>query len=223
MTLERGGAALRGDIETLKALITAENDKVRAAELQIDQLGKDRQEAVAKEMAETDAKMAEVGPRLRSASERLDRAVLVAPEAGYVYGLSVFSAGATVVPGQTALEIVPADDPLVISAEIQATDINVVHPGLPVDIFVLPYRQRYYKPVPGILEKVSADLIEDKATNRSYYRGTIKLDKERAAAAGMELVPGMPVQVTIQTGKRTILAYFLDPIFKMYDFALKEQ
>jgi len=35
--------------------------------------------------------------------------------------------------------------------------------------------------------------------------------------------PGMPAQVTIETGKRTILAYFLDPVLKIYDFALKEQ
>jgi HlyD family type I secretion membrane fusion protein len=223
LVLERGSAALRGDIEAVKALMAAESDKIHASELQIIQVHNDRQELIAKDLAETDSRLAEIVPRLRSARERLDRAVLVAPEAGFVYGLSVFNAGATVVPGQTAVEIVPADDPLVIAAEIQPTDINALHPGLPMDVHVLPYRQRYYGALQGTLEKVSADLIEDKANNRSYYRGVIKLNRQDVAAAGMELVPGMPVQVTIRTGNRTILAYFLDPIFQVYDFALKEK
>jgi multidrug efflux pump subunit AcrA (membrane-fusion protein) len=135
----------------------------------------------------------------------------------------VFSTGATVTPGQTVLEIVPADDPLVVTAEISAGDINRVRAGQPVDIFLLPYRRHQQSPLRGTLEKVSADLVEEKGTNRSYYRGTVRLNREDLQTTQMELVPGMPAQVTIETGKRTILAYFLDPVFKVYDFALREQ
>jgi HlyD family type I secretion membrane fusion protein len=223
LTLERTASGLQGELEGFNGLITAETDKIRGAEIQIAQLTKDRQETIARDMAESDAKLADILPRLKAAGERLDRGTLVAPEAGYVYGLSVFSTGATVTPGQTVLEIVPADDPLVVTAEISAGDINRVRAGQPVDIFLLPYRRYQQSPLRGTLEKVSADLVEEKGTNRSYYRGTVRLNREDLQTTQMELVPGMPAQVTIETGKRTILAYFLDPVFKVYDFALREQ
>ncbi|MBM6582762.1 HlyD family type I secretion periplasmic adaptor subunit [Microvirga sp. BT689] len=223
LTLERSAAGLKGDLSSISGSITAEEDKIRAAEIQMQQLNKDRLETIARDSAENDARLAEIEPRLQSAQWRLSQAVLVAPESGYVYGLAVFGPGATLVPGQTALEIVPKDDPLVLSVEISPTDVNRVHPGQSASIHLLPYRQRYHKAIPGTLEKVSADRFDDKATNRTYYKGVVRVDPKDIEEAQVELTPGMPAQVSIETGKRTILAYFLDPVFQIYDFALKEQ
>jgi HlyD family type I secretion membrane fusion protein len=223
LTLERSAAALRGDLSTVSGLITAEEDKIRAAEIQMEQLTKERLESIARDSAENDARLAEIEPRLVSAQRRLEQAVVVAPESGYVYGLAVFGPGAALTPGQVALEIVPKDDPLVVAVEIDPTDVNRVQPGQNASIHFLPYRQRYHKAIQGTLEKVSADRFEDKMANRIYYKGIVKVDPKDIAQAHVELTPGMPAQVTIETGKRTILAYFLDPVLKIYDFALKEQ
>jgi HlyD family type I secretion membrane fusion protein len=223
LTLERSAAALKGDLSSISGSITAEEDKIRAAEIQMQQLNKDRLETIARDSSDNDARLAEIEPRLQSAQWRLSQAVLVAPESGYVYGLSVFGPGATLVPGQTALEIVPKDDPLVLAVEINPTDVNRVHPGQSASIHLLPYRQRYHKAIPGTLEKVSADRFDDKATNRTYYKGVVRIDPKDIEEAQVELTPGMPAQVSIETGKRTILAYFLDPVLQIYDFALKEQ
>lgn len=223
LTLERTASSLEGDIATISSLITAENDRIRSAEIQIAQLTKERLETIARDSAENDARLAEVEPRLISAQRRMTQGVIAAPESGYVYGLSVFGPGAALAPGQTALEIVPKDDLMVVSVEIDPTDINRVSPGQAASIHFLPYRQRYSKPIRGTLEKVSADRFDDKAANRVYYKGVVKVNPDDIHAAGVEMTPGMPAQVTIETGKRTILAYFLDPIFKIYDFALKEQ
>ena len=223
LTLDRSAAGLRGDLSSISGSITAEEDKIRSAEIQMQQLNKDRLETIARDSADNDGRLAEIEPRLQSAQWRLGQAVLVAPESGYVYGLSVFGPGATLVPGQTALEIVPKDDPLVLSVEISPTDVNRVHPGQSASIHLLPYRQRYHKAIPGTLEKVSADRFDDKTTNRTYYKGVVRVDPKAIEEAQVELTPGMPAQVSIETGKRTILAYFLDPVFQIYDFALKEQ
>ncbi|WP_457094700.1 HlyD family efflux transporter periplasmic adaptor subunit, partial [Microvirga sp. P5_D2] len=188
-----------------------------------EQLTKDRLELIAKESTENDARLAEIEPRLRSAQQRLDHAVILAPESGYVYGLSVFGPGATLTPGQTALEIVPKDDPLVVGVEIDPTAINRVRPGQSASIHFLPYRQNYTKPIGGTLEKVSADRFEDKTSGRVFYRGVIKVNADDIAHSKVEMTPGMPAQVTIETGKRTILEYFLDPVLRIYDFALKEE
>ena len=223
LTLDRSAAGLRGDLSSISGSITAEEDKIRSAEIQMQQLNKDRLETIARDSADNDGRLAEIEPRLQSAQWRLGQAVLVAPESGYVYGLSVFGPGATLVPGQTALEIVPKDDPLVLSVEISPTDVNRVHPGQSASIHLLPYRQRYHKAIPGTLEKVSADRFDDKTTNRTFYKGVVRVDPKAIEEAQVELTPGMPAQVSIETGKRTILAYFLDPVFQIYDFALKEQ
>ncbi len=223
LSLERAAASLRGDIEAVLGLSAAEHDKIRAAEIQIGQLTKERVELIARESADNDARLAEIEPRLVSAERRLASSVILAPEAGYVYGLTVFGPGATLVPGQTALEIVPVNDQMVVSIDIEPTDVKRVHPGQIASINLLPYRQRYQKAITGTLEKVSADLFEDKATGKAYYKGTVRVSSNDLKAAGAELTPGMPAQVTVETGKRTILAYFLDPILKIYDFALKEQ
>ncbi|MFC5486791.1 HlyD family type I secretion periplasmic adaptor subunit [Microvirga aerilata] len=223
LTLDRSAAGLRGDLSSISGSITAEEDKIRAAEIQMQQLNKDRLETIARDGAENDARLAEIEPRLQSAQWRLGQAVLVAPESGYVYGLSVFGPGATLVPGQTALEIVPKDDPMVLAVEISPTDVNRVRPGQSASIHLLPYRQRYHKAIPGTLEKVSADRFDDRTTNRTYYKGVVRVDPKDIEEAQVELTPGMPAQVSIETGKRTILAYFLDPVFQIYDFALKEQ
>ncbi|MGF9759437.1 HlyD family type I secretion periplasmic adaptor subunit [Microvirga sp. 0TCS3.31] len=223
LTLERTAASLLGDISALSGSITAEEDKIRAAEIQSEQLTKERLESIAKDSAENDANLATIEPRLVWAQRRLEQAVIAAPESGYVYGLSVFGPGATLAPGQTALEIVPKDDPLVVAVEISPTDVNRVRPGQTASIHFLPYRQRYQSAIQGTLEKVSADRFDDKASNTTYYKGVVKVDPKQIEQAQVELTPGMPAQVTIETGKRTILAYFLDPVLKIYDFALKEQ
>ncbi|MBM1171273.1 HlyD family type I secretion periplasmic adaptor subunit [Microvirga arabica] len=223
LTLERSAASLQGDLSSIAGLITAEEDRIRAAGIQIDQLTKERLELIAKESADNDAKLAEIEPRLISAQRRLEQAVIVAPESGYVYGLAVFGPGAALGAGQVALEIVPKDDPLVVAVEIDPTDINRIRPGQSASIHFLPYRQRYNKAIEGTLEKVSADRFDDKTTNRVYYKGVVRVEPKALEAAEVELTPGMPAQVTIETGQRTILAYFLDPVFKIYDFALKEQ
>ncbi|WP_210489536.1 HlyD family type I secretion periplasmic adaptor subunit [Microvirga antarctica] len=221
--LDRSASSLRGDIVQIANLIVAEDDKARAAEIQIAQLTKDRLESIAKDTAENDARLSEIVPRLASALRRMEQAVIVAPEGGYVYGLSVFGPGASLTPSQTVLEIVPKDQPMVISVEIEPTDIARVRPGQNASVHFLPYRQRYAKAIEGTLEKVSADRFEDPATKKYFYKGIVKVAPDAIEEAKVEMLPGMPAQVTIETGKRTILAYFLDPVFKIYDFALKEQ
>jgi HlyD family type I secretion membrane fusion protein len=223
LTLERTASSLQGDIAEIAGLITAEDDKIRAAEIQIAQLTKERLESIAKDSADNDARLAEIEPRLISAQRRLEQGVIVAPESGYVYGLAVFGPGAALTPSQTVLEIVPKDEPMVVSVEIDPTEIGRVRPGQTASIHFLPYRQRYSKAIHGTLEKVSADRFEDKVAGKFFYRGVVKVDPENIAESKVEMTPGMPAQVTIETGKRTILAYFLDPVLKIYDFALKEQ
>jgi hypothetical protein len=39
----------------------------------------------------------------------------------------------------------------------------------------------------------------------------------------VELVPGMPGNAMIETGERTIMAYFLDPVLRVSEYALRDE
>lgn len=223
LALERTSASLTADIQTIRSQIDAERSSIQQAETQIAQLEKDRREAVAREIAEMEARLAEVAPRLTSASERLQNTTLVAPESGYVYGLAVFNPGAVITPGQTVMEIVPSTDALVLSVEISPKDVERVRRGQHVTVHLLAYSQRYQSVIKGRLEKVSADRFDNPQTGASYYRGTVSIAPGELQRAQVELMPGMPVNVVIETGERTILEYLLDPIFQVTDYALRER
>jgi len=223
LALERTSASLTADIQTIRSQIDAERSSIQQAETQIAQLEKDRREAVAREIAEMEARLAEVAPRLTSASERLQNTTLVAPESGYVYGLAIFNPGAVITPGQTVMEIVPSTDALVLSVEISPKDVERVRRGQHVTVHLLAYSQRYQSVIKGRLDKVSADRFDNPQTGASYYRGTVSIAPGELQRAQVELVPGMPVNVVIETGERTILEYLLDPIFQVTDYALRER
>jgi HlyD family type I secretion membrane fusion protein len=224
LALERTGSGLQGDIETGQNSIASEENGILQAQTKIAQLEKDRRESIAKDMNEAESRLAEVEPRLKSAQEKLARGTMISPDDGYVYNLAVFSPGAVLTPGQVVMEIVPTDDALVIAVEISPTDIERVRPGLRVNVHLLSYTQRWQSIIQGELVKISADRFDDPYNKQtSFYKGIVRVDAADLKRAGAELAPGMPAQVIIQTEDRTILSYFMNPIFRMYDFALRER
>ena len=223
LALEREGARLQGEIEGILTEVAASTNEVAEGEGEKAQLDKQRAEEIAKDLAETEANLSTIEPRLMAANQRLGRAVITSPETGYVYELAVFSSGAAVLPGQTLLEIVPADQPLVLQVEIAPADIERVKPGQEASIHLIPYNRRYQSLIGGTLERISADMITDERTQRSYYHGIVSVDGADLTRAGAELLPGMPAEVMINAGDRTIAEYFLDPILRLSDQALKEQ
>lgn len=223
LALQRAAAALQGDLDGLAADIAGAENEISKAQLQIAQIDKEWRESVAKDLGDAEALMSQIEPRLVSARERLKRSDLVAPEEGYVFGLKVHSPGAVIVPGDTVLEIVPANERLVVTARIDPHDIERVHPGQAVEIHLLPYRQRYMSIIGGAVLKVSADRFQDSSQQQSWFEATITVDPDDLARSGATIIPGMPVEALIKTGERTVAAYMLDPIYHLYDFAMKEE
>jgi epimerase transport system membrane fusion protein len=223
LDLQVNAAALDGELESLSASIaTAEND-IGNVELQIAQAQRDRREEVAKDLSDAEAQLADVEPRLTAAESRLARADLVAPEAGYVHGLTVHSAGAAIVPGQNVLEIVPAGERLVVTADVDPRDIAYVRIGQEVEIHLLTYRLRFQSIIGGSVAKVSADRFESPAQDKSWYEVTVLVNEADLKRNRVTLLPGMPTQALIKTGERTVLQYLLDPFYRFYDLSMKEE
>lgn len=223
LALEREAARLQGEIEGILTEVAAATNAVDEGIMEQAQLDKQRAEEITRELGETDLDLSRIEPQLAAADDRLKRAVITSPEHGYVYDLAVFSSGAAVLPGQTLMEIVPADQPLVLQVEIGPPDIERVKPGQSASIHLIPYDRRYQSLITGKLERISADLVQDERAQRSYYLGIVSVEQADLERAGAELLPGMPAEVMINAGERTIAAYFLEPILRAYDRALKER
>ena len=63
----------------------------------------------------------------------------------------------------------------------------------------------------------------DANTDTPYYRAEIELVTEDLALLdGMSLVPGMPAEVLIKTGERTMLGYLTSPLRRIFSRSLRE-
>ncbi|WP_299402089.1 HlyD family type I secretion periplasmic adaptor subunit [uncultured Roseobacter sp.] len=172
-----------------------------------------REEAIAVELAAVEAQLALVEPQFLGASERLKRVVVIAPASGHVVGMTVFTTGGVVRPGTPILEIVPKDDPLVIEARVNTTDIEKLHIGQKTRVRLSAFDQGDIPEANGRIVDISADSLEDDRTGDPYFVARVKLDTEQPdTVADLELLPGMPADLFVNTGEKTVLSYLTQPL-----------
>jgi HlyD family type I secretion membrane fusion protein len=165
------------------------------------------------ELKDATARIFEVEERLRPSQDAAQRQQVMAPIAGEVVGLRVFSPGAAVGPRDVLMEIVPTDKTLIIEARIRPEDINHVHAGSEADIRLTAYKQRTTPLVQGSVSYVSGDRLLDTQTGAPYYVVHIGVPPGALADAGnLRLQAGMPAEIFIRTDQRSALDYLLAPV-----------
>ena len=178
---------------------------------------------VSKQLGEDESKANELSERLVAARDQVAKLDLRSPQDGIVYQLGVHAAGAVVAPGETVLQIVPADDVLVVEAHIAPGDVDRLHPGSEADLRFTSLGARTTPEFRGRLLSISPDIVWDERTGVGFFVARVALPAEAAASLGPALVPGMPVEVFIATGKRTVLAYLTKPLADQIRHAFRER
>jgi protease secretion system membrane fusion protein len=155
----------------------------------------------------------------------LSRTIVVSPVAGTVVGLTAHTQGGVVAPGQILMSLVPTNSPLVIEIMIPTHLIDNLRVGLPADVYFTALDRTVVPVVAGALIYVSADRQSD--PNRpdiTYFIGRVSADpKELAKLGDHALQSGMPAEVVIKTGERTLFGYLLKPLLSRLPFAFKER
>jgi HlyD family secretion protein/epimerase transport system membrane fusion protein len=146
---------------------------------------------------------------------------VTAPVAGTVVALRIKTPGGVVGPGEPILDLVPATAELLLEARVAPVDIDEVHPGLRAQIHLLAYRARSMPRLEGLVREVSADRLEDPATRQPYYLARVAVARA-ALPAGVSLSAGMPADVLIVTGERTLLDYLVRPLTETLRRGLRE-
>jgi HlyD family secretion protein len=223
-TLQRESARVEGERGQLIFSIAETKSKVDEAQLQIARLNQDFRTDVVKELGETQGKEAELVERGVAARDVLDRVEMRAPTSGVIHQLSAHTIGGVIRPGEAIMEIVPDTDDLLVEARLQPQDIDHVRPGQKAFVRFSAFNQRVTPQLTGTVSLVSADTSHDQQTNTHYFTVRIVLpDDERRRLGGLQLVPGMPAEVFMQTGSRTMMNYLLKPITEQMNRAFVEQ
>ena len=211
---ERLVATLEGDIARLQS----QGDDAKASELdfqaQIKQLRARYAQDNAANLLSTSAELLAVEERLNAAQDILDRSVIIAPVSGEVLNMAFSTIGGVVRSGETLMEIVPDIGEVTASVQISAADRSSVAEGQIVRTQFSSYRGWQAPRLEGEIIDVSADLKTDPVTSVSYYEARIRVPaSEIAKTTDVDVIPGMPVDTFIYSGKsRTLLDYLLEPL-----------
>jgi membrane fusion protein, type I secretion system len=222
--LQRDAARLEGEHGVLIATMAQIKGKISETELQILQVDRDLNSDIGKEMREADTKIGELIERRVAAEDQLKRIEVRAPGSGVVDQSSVHTVGGVVAPGETIMLIVPDQDSLKVEAKVAPQDIDQLHIGQPVTLRFSGLDQRTTPVINGNLTQISPDTTVDLKTEQRYYTVRVSLEPNETARLGsVKIVPGMPVEVFVQTGSRSALSYLLKPLDDQISRAFKEQ
>lgn len=179
------------------------------------------------ELSDTQRNIAELRARTNSLSDSLARTEIRSPVDGTVLNLQIHTLGAVIAPGSPILDIVPANEKLIIDGKVATHEINYVATGMEADIHFAGFAHvRSLKAVQGEVYEVSADALVDMATQIPYYSVKIRLTEkgqEELARNKLEIKPGMPADAMIVTGSRTLLEYLIQPFENLFIRGLREQ
>lgn len=224
LELERTYTQLTGDIFSETGNIgriqrqIAEQEQRRVHRLQ------EYQKEVGQQLTETKREVDSLRNRLNGQDFELANIEVKAPVDGIVVGMNVFTEGGVISPGFKLMDIVPSDDILIVTGQVPVHLIDKVHVDLPVDLIFSALNQKKTPNIPGIVTQVSADRLVDERSGLPYYNMKAAVTPEGMKKLAEEQIrAGMPVEIFIKTGERSLLSYLFKPILDRVHSALSEE
>lgn len=220
---ERANAAMLGEIAEDNGSIGRSRQAIAEIKIRMVTREQDVRKEVEAQLSDVQRDASSLGSRLEGLQFDVLNTEIRSPATGVVMGLAVHTVGGVVPAGSPLMEIVPRDEALKIEAQIPPHLIDKIKPGLPVDILFTAFDQVSTPRIAGRLTQVSADVLLDPKTNRSYFKasidvtgdGLVKLKKN-------EIRAGMPAEIFVRTGERTAMNYLLKPLLDRLRRSLTE-
>jgi protease secretion system membrane fusion protein len=224
LALERTIAETMGAIADLQGSIERSRRALTETKLRITQRQQEYRKEVDRELAEVHSQVEAESDRFLALRDELARTVIRAPTAGQVVGLTAQTVGGVIAPGQKVMDIVPGDEPLLLETQVPPQLIDRVRPGFDVDVRFSAFAHSPALVVPGKVVSISNDLLTNEQTGMTYYLARASVTEEGMKVLGeRQLQAGMPVEVIIITGERSMLTYLLHPLLKRIAFSMKEE
>ncbi|HEV8406698.1 MAG TPA: HlyD family type I secretion periplasmic adaptor subunit [Sphingomicrobium sp.] len=215
--LERTQADLKGQEAAMQAEYARAGDGIGETRMQSLSTARDRLQQTESDLKETQSKLSEILPKLVSTREQLEHALVRSPASGQVVGLTVFTVGGVVAPGEKLMDIVPDGHGLVIQAQLSPSDADDVFIGQKAQVRFVSVHNRSLPLFTGRVRTVSADSLTDEKTGRTFFRAEVtvpesELKQVQSVLGNGELRPGLPVETVLTVRKRTALQYLIEPL-----------
>ena len=224
MASRRLRARLVGELGELMSQRASAGERISQREIQKLRLVEEYWAGVLRELQQVRSDLAQLEQQRIQAQDILTRTLIRAPGDGVVHNLGVHTQGGVVRPAEVIMALVPTDDSLVIDARLPPVDIDRVAPEQAARVRFPGLDQKHTPELAARVVSVSPDLLQDELTGMPYYSARLRLSSaEPQRLNGKTLLPGMPVDVMIQTGSRSILSYFVKPVTDQMTFALRER
>jgi protease secretion system membrane fusion protein len=197
-------------------------------------IGELRQRALSRKQEyrkEVETQMADVtrevqgdAEKYRALQDELGRTEIRSPADGQVVALVAQTPGAVVGPGQKLMDVVPANQALMLETHVPPQLIDRVQAGMPVDVRFSAFANSPQLVVDGKVVSVSADVLTEPQSNMSYFLARVAVTPEGLKTLGKrQMQPGMPVEVVFKTGERSLLTYLLHPLTKRMAASMTEE
>lgn len=215
LELERTYAQIGGSISEDIGQIGRFERQVMELNLRRSQRVQDYQKQVRTQLAEVQNEAQALGNRMTAQDYDVSKVDVKAPTDGVVVGMTVFTQGGVVSPGFKMMDIIPSGDPLVVEGKLAVNLIDKVHTGLPVELMFSAFNANTTPHIPGEVIHVSADRTVEERTGEPYFRVKVRVTPAGAqliAKNKLNIQSGMPVDLFVKTGERTMMNYLLKPI-----------
>jgi len=224
LALEREKARIEGDIGRNAANEAVANDNLRDVALQIRQLRDRAQEEDFAALNDIRQKLEDLPNRVKVMTDRVQRTRIVAPRSGVVQNLRVSTIGQVVRPGDLLLEIVPRDAHLIIDANVPVVEVDSVSTGMKAEVRFPAFHQRDTPVMFGNVMTVSRDRLVDEETRQPYFLARIEINKaDIPDAIRSRLQAGMPAEVIVARGERSVLNYLVKPLEDAFRRTFREE
>jgi HlyD family type I secretion membrane fusion protein len=223
--LTRQSLELQGNYGRLLAEIAKIKQSVAETELQILQINQEFVERAGNELRDIRDELNEVSERVIVAKDVLDRTTVRAPVRGMVQGIMVHTTQGVIRTAEPIMDIIPLDDDLIISARIRPLDIDSVAVGSVAEVRFPAFQSRTTPVIFGDVQVLSQDVYDPKdGRTEPYYIGRVRVADENVPdEIKGRLVPGMPADVIISTGERTLVQYLIKPLEDSFSKGMREQ
>lgn len=224
LELERSYAQLTTAIAEDNSNIARGARQISETKLRRIQRQQEYQKEVRTQLSEAQKEADSLASRLTGLDYDLGNVLVKSPADGTVVAMNVFTHGGVIAPGFRMMDIVPSDDPLVVDGQLPVHLIDKVRPNLKVELMFTAFNQDTTPHIPGIVTQVSADRLVDEKSGQPYYNLKVKVAPEgMKQIAKLQIRPGMPVDLFIKTGERTMMNYLLRPVLDKLKMAMTEE
>ncbi|HEY8616145.1 HlyD family type I secretion periplasmic adaptor subunit [Phenylobacterium sp.] len=213
LAIQRERAGVQGRIGRLIADRAKAQKAIGEANLQMSQIKRQFYEEASGDLADVRTKLGESQERFVVAQDTVRRIRIVAPVSGVAQSVRVSTVGAVIRPGEPIVDIAPDREELVIHAQFSPTDVDNVHAGMKTEVRFPSFHSRRLPLINGTIQSISGDRLVDEATKAPYFLGVIHVaQQELPDELHGKLQAGLPAEVIVPTGERTVLEYIFQPL-----------